>query len=473
MSEGLDRMLILVGAEPAQARQIASLAAREGWETLLLRDASATPPLGTEPRSPPRRAIWIDLGHRRESIAGTLHALRARTGEAAVVVLCASHDQAIDALREGADDFLLKPLVSERIVAALRTIERAGEPGWGPATLTEKDDAEPGSDASIGTTAGFRAVLAVTAKAARETGPVLVAGEPGTGKDHLIRELRAAGLRAQKPLHFINAGLVPASAIESRLFGHEKNAFAGAFDRAIGAIQQCDGGTIVVDEIERLALPLQQRLLEFIRERAVRPIGAAYGARVDVRLIVATNASLGPLAETGRFLPELLETLVPTTITLPPLRERVSDIPALARHFLTQFARVPGIGQVQATDAALALLSRYDWPGNIRQLHSALFRAAVLSGGGELTPGAFPGLESGGVHRPREALATATLPGRVGVPLYTSDGNLRPLDDIEGDVIRLAISHYRGRMTEVARRLGIGRSTLYRKLGELGIDNAA
>jgi DNA-binding NtrC family response regulator len=473
MSDGPDRMLLLVGADAVQARQISSLAAREGWETLLLHDASASPPLGAGPRGASRRAIWFDPGQRRESIAGAVHAVRARTGDAAVVVLCESRDQAIAALRDGADDFLLKPLASERIVAALRAVDPAAEPGLGPSTLIEKDEEGTDLETMVGTAPGFRDALAAAARAASRTGPILVSGETGTGKDRLIRAIHGVSARSKRPLRFVNAGLVPASAIESRLFGHEKNAFAGAFDRNVGAIQQCGGGTVVIDEIERLAPALQHRMLEFIREGAVRPIGATYGQRVDVRLIAAANVNLGALAEAGRFLPELLEALAPITITLPPLRERAGDIPALTRHFLSGFASIPGIGEVEVTDAALALLSRYDWPGNVRQLHSALLRAAVLSGGAELTPAAFPALQSCWLHRPREVLAAAKLPGRVAVPLYTSDGNLRPLEQIEGDVIRLAIGHYRGRMTEVARRLGIGRSTLYRKLGELGIDNAA
>ena len=173
----------------------------------------------------------------------------------------------------------------------------------------------------------------------------------------------------------------------------------------------------------------------------------------------------------GLFLPELLEAIAPVSVILPSLRERLGDIPALARHFLARIGEQPGLRPLGITDGALSLLGAYDWPGNVRQLQAVLFRAAVFCDGDALTASDFPQLSNmlGGPDAP----ALHMVQEGVGVMLYTDDGNLRPLEDIEADVIRLAIGHYRGRMTEVARRLGIGRSTLYRKLGELGMGDAA
>ncbi|MDZ4272615.1 MAG: helix-turn-helix domain-containing protein, partial [Erythrobacter sp.] len=160
-----------------------------------------------------------------------------------------------------------------------------------------------------------------------------------------------------------------------------------------------------------------------------------------------------------------------TRIVLPPLRERVGDIPALTRHFLARIGEQPGLNHLSVSDSALALLAAYDWPGNVRQLQSVLFRAAVYCEDNSLTADSFPQLSE--MLGEQGSVTVASAHEGVGIMLYTSDGNLRPLEDIEADVIRLAIGHYRGRMTEVARRLGIGRSTLYRKLSDLGIDNAA
>jgi DNA-binding NtrC family response regulator len=160
-------------------------------------------------------------------------------------------------------------------------------------------------------------------------------------------------------------------------------------------------------------------------------------------------------------------------VTIPPLRERTGDIPALARHLLARIAQQPGLRPIGITDDALQLLVNYDWPGNVRQLQNALFRAAVLCEANALTRADFPQIAALGAKRLAGTSTTSATPASGGVTLFRPDGNMRALEEIEADVIRLAIGHYRGRMTEVARRLGIGRSTLYRKLGELGIDNAA
>jgi DNA-binding NtrC family response regulator len=254
------------------------------------------------------------------------------------------------------------------------------------------------------------------------------------------------------------------------LFGHEKGAFAGAFERHVGVLQHCDGGTLVLDEVNRLSPEMQERLAEALTTDRVRPIGASYSFKIDVRAIAASNQPLADLVAAGKFRAELLQALSGTRIGLPPLRDRASDIPALARHFLARIGEQPGLRQLGITDGALTLLAAFEWPGNVRQLQAVLFRAAVFCDGDAITAEDLPQLSE--LLRDFEPTGNAKQEG-VGVQLYTDDGNLRPLEEIEADVIRLAIGHYRGRMTEVARRLGIGRSTLYRKLSDLGIENAA
>ena len=206
--------------------------------------------------------------------------------------------------------------------------------------------------------------------------------------------------------------------------------------------------------------------------------GEADDVRFDVRVIAATNKRLIEEVEAGNFREDLYYRLNVVQLTVPPLRERMGDIPALCRHLLARIATQPGLRGLGVTDDALALLMQHGWPGNVRQLQNALFRAAVLCEGDALTPQDFPQIASqiqAGASilslRPR----AASQPHRdgAGITLFEGDGHVRQLAEIEADVIRLAIGHYRGRMTEVARRLGIGRSTLYRKLAELGIDSAA
>jgi DNA-binding NtrC family response regulator len=215
---------------------------------------------------------------------------------------------------------------------------------------------------------------------------------------------------------------------------------------------------------------MQGRLAEALAQGRVRPIGAHHSFKIDVRAIATSNRPLSDLVAAGTVREDLLQALAGSRIGLPPLRERAGDIAALTRHFLARIGEQPGLRQLGITDGALNLLAAFDWPGNVRQLQAVLFRAAVFCDGDALTAEDLPQLS--------ELLGALASDGGsrqdgVGVQLYTDDGNLRPLEDIEADVIRLAIGHYRGRMTEVARRLGIGRSTLYRKLSDLGIENAA
>ncbi len=473
MAEAEQRLLMLIDDEPAQSRLIAALAAREGWRTLVVRDAeTAIATLGTR-QGMQLAAIVLDQWVPGDDACTLIAELKARRPALPILMLTTSASPllAVEAMRAGATDYLIKPVAPDRLMAALlsATIREAPRDELQP--LTEKMSSNPDFEAMIGAAPTFRAALAVSAKAARGHGPVLIEGESGTGKEMLVRAINAASPRAKSPFRLINVGGVPAHSVESVLFGHEKGAFPGAFDRYIGALQHCDGGTLALDEIDRLPMTAQKRLLESLQRSDVRPIGARHSFKIDLRVVAASNLPLRDIVATGHFLPELYQLLSGVQVTLPPLRERAGDIPALARHFLARIGEQPGLRPLGITDGALALLGAFDWPGNVRQLQAVLFRAAVFCDGDALTSDDFPQLSNllgQGAHGTTQAHQEG-----VGVLLYAPDGNLRPLEDIEADVIRLAIGHYRGRMTEVARRLGIGRSTLYRKLSDLGIGDAA
>jgi DNA-binding NtrC family response regulator len=474
MAELEQRLLMLIDDEPAQCRLITALAAREGWRTLVVSDSeTAIATLGTR-QGMQLSAIILDQWVPGDDACSLIAELKSRRPAIPILMLTTSASPllAVEAMRAGATDYLIKPVAPDRLMLALRSATTREAPRQELAPLTEKMPASLDFDAMIGAAPTFRAALAVAAKAARGHGPVLIEGETGTGKEMLVRAMHAASPRAKAPLRIVNIAGTPANSIESVLFGHEKGAFPGAFDRQIGALQHCDGGTLVIDEVDRLPTSVQMRLAESLQRGDVRPIGARYSFKIDVRVIAASNLPLADLVATGNFLPELVAALSATQVRLPPLRERGGDIPALARHFLARIGEQPGLRPLGITDGALSLLGAYDWPGNVRQLQAVLFRAAVFCDGDALTSEDFPQLSS---LLGEGATAPNAIPHQegVGVMLYASDGNLRPLEDIEADVIRLAIGHYRGRMTEVARRLGIGRSTLYRKLSDLGIENAA
>ena len=472
MAEPEQRTLMLIDNDPVQSRLIPALAAREGWRTLVVDDTdSAIAMLGTR-KGMQLSAIILDQQVPGERACELIAELKSRRPALAVLMLTASTSPllAVEAMRAGATDYLVKPVAPERLMQALRNATTREAPQDELTPLTEKMPANLDFDAMVGTAPPFRDALAKAAKAARGHGPVLIEGESGTGKEMLVRAMIAASPRAKAPVRFINVVGVPASSIETILFGHEKGAFAGAFEQQVGALQNLDGGTLVLDEIDRLSLGLQDRLVEALNSGQVRPIGARHSFRVDTRIIAASNLPLADMVAAGHFRAELYDAISRNAITLPPLRHRNGDIAALTRHFLARIGEQPGLRELVITDGALKLLAAFDWPGNVRQLQAVLFRAAVFCDGDALTAQDFPQLS-----RMIGDLADAAGPvtESAGVMVYANDGNLRPLEDIEADIIRLAIGHYRGRMTEVARRLGIGRSTLYRKLSDLGIDNAA
>lgn len=471
MADTDNRLLMLIDDEPAQSRLISAISAREGWRTLVVRDSEAAiATLGTR-QGMQLGAIILDQWVPGDDACALIAELKARRPALPILMLTTSASPllAVEAMRAGATDYLVKPVAPDRLMQALRSATTREAPRDELQPLAEKLPVTLDFDAMIGTAPRFREALAKAAKAARGHGAILIEGESGTGKEMLVRAIHAASPRAKQPLRIVNVGSIPPNSVESVLFGHEKGAFAGAFDRQIGALQHCDGGTLVLDDIDRLPESTQERLADTITSGLVRPIGATHRFKVDIRFIAAANAPVEELVEADLFRPDLAAAISATRISLPPLRDRIGDIAGLARYFLHHIGEQPGLRDLSITDGALSLLSAYDWPGNVRQLQAVLFRAAVFCDGDALTADDFPQLTELLGAQPGNF---APVQESVGVMLYTDDGNLRPLEEIEADIIRLAIGHYRGRMTEVARRLGIGRSTLYRKLGDLGIESS-
>lgn len=474
MTRNGQRLLMLIDDEPAQRRLVAAIAARRGWRAIFANDAEmAIQILGTQDGMQ-LDAILLDQWAPDADPSALIAEIRSRRPALPLLLLTSNGSvaQAVAAMRTGATDFLVKPLAPERLLAALDAAV-AGKTSGELRPLTEKIPALLAFDEIVGSAPDFRAALAIAAKAARARVPVLLEGESGVGKEVVAEAVHAASPRGNKPMVAVNCGAIPTNLVESELFGHEKGAFTGAFERKIGRFQEADGGTLFLDEVGEMPLEAQVKLLRVLQSGEIHPLGARHMREVDVRVIAATNKRLIEEVEAGRFREDLYYRLNVVQVTIPPLRERTGDIPALARHLMARIAQQPGLRQLGITDDALALLGRYDWPGNVRQLQNALFRAAVLCEGPALTQADFPQIAALGGKRQTVATTPQPVATSGGVTLFHADGNLRALEEIEADVIRLAIGHYRGRMTEVARRLGIGRSTLYRKLGELGIDNAA
>src|SRR5438270_2444933 len=478
MREEPTRSLLLLDANADERRLISAVAARAGWSVMGAADEeSALAVLDGPHAREVRAALLAGWDEQRGPIL--IAALRDKRENLPIIVL--SHSDtvsvAVEAMRAGASDFLVRPVAPERLLEALAANADRRRAAGELAPMSEKLAPPLALEQLIGSAPEFRSALAIAAKSARNRLPMLIVGEPGTGKETVARAIHGASLRAKGPLLSLDCKAVAANIIDSELFGHEKGAFPGAFAPKAGKLVLADGGTLVLDEIGALPPETQELLDRVLATGEVRPVGLNGSYSVDVRVIVTSSR---PLPDD--FHPGLAERVGSTTVTLPPLRERSGDIPALARHLVQRLADQAGIRALSIGNDALAVLMRYGWPGNVRQLAGVLFRATLQCEDSSLTAQDFPHIATQSRYTARqtdfaptmsEARSEQVIGGAPSVTLYSGDGHLRPLEEIEADIIRLAIGHYRGRMTEVARRLGIGRSTLYRKLGELGIDTAA
>jgi DNA-binding NtrC family response regulator len=446
--------------------------------------------------------VLLDLVMPGTDGMAVLSAMRSLPKKPPVIVQTAngSIDAAIAAMRAGAVDFVVKPVSPERLEVSIKNALKiealAGEISRMKATA----DGKLGFSDLIASSEAMERVIEVGQRAASSNIPVLIEGESGVGKELIARAIQGEGARKTKPFVTVSCGAIPENLVESILFGHERGAFTGATDKRIGKFVEADGGTLFLDEIGELPLDAQVKLLRALQEGEIDPVGAKQSVKVDIRLISATNQNLIKAVQEGRFREDLYYRLNVFPIWVPPLRERLADVPELIRHFTARFAAEEG-KRIDGIDAeAEAMLQRYSWPGNIRQLENAVFRAVVLADTPTLTVSEFPQIaahvEGYAVTVPPapapqdptphiegpvmlgqspDTPQTIHVPSRngkdsVGIPALSANGDIRSLEDVEADMIRLAFGRYRGRMTEIAKRLGIGRSTLYRKMREIGLE---
>jgi DNA-binding NtrC family response regulator len=326
-------------------------------------------------------------------------------------------------------------------------------------------------------------------RAAQSNIPILIEGESGVGKELIARAIQGSSDRAGKPFVTVNCGAIPENLVESILFGHEKGSFTGATEKHLGKFQEAHGGTLFLDEIGELRLDMQVKLLRALQHGDIDPVGSKRSVKVDVRIISATNRNLAERTRDGQFREDLYYRLNVFPIYVPALRQRREDIAELTRHFVTRFSAEENKAICGLSEEANALIRNFDWPGNVRQLENTIFRAVVLCDGDVLDVCDFPQIAAaaGMEIRPRSVNSVHEIVQMVqtngggheaapsqdlfALAAVNDAGHMRRLDDIEAQVIRMAIDHYDGHMSEVARRLGIGRSTLYRKLKEFGLEH--
>ncbi len=477
--------ILIVDDEPTQRRLLMSAIEQAGHHVETAADGHAALSRLADKNAPPIDCVILDLAMPGLDGLAVLTTLRPLYPTLPVIVLTAHAgvNRIVEAMRAGASDFIVKPASAERIRTAIRSaidnITMTGE----LSTIRAIEQSHPGFDDLVGTSAALRAAIQMAKKAAATSIPVLVEGPSGVGKELFARAIHEESDRAGNPFIAVNCGAIPDNLVESILFGHEKGAFTGAVDRHIGKFQEASGGTLFLDEVGELSQDIQVKLLRALQEGEVDPIGAERPVPIDVRLISATNRDMAARVANGTVREDFYYRLNVFPLRIPPLQERLDDIPALADHFAKAIARTENLPEKSLSDEALALLCSYDWPGNIRQLQNTIFRAVVMSDDTVLRSADFkrigPGSPIASSDRPAHDQAPVDIsdmsssPQKHQVSLVAEDGNIRSLADIEADAILSAIRIYGGKLSEVARRLGIGRSTLYRRIEDLDLEQEA
>ncbi len=494
--------ILIVDDDPVQCRLLEAMLHKLDYEAVVRDNGDAALTLLAGSEGADVDCVILDLVMPNLDGLGVLARLRQAAIKVPVIVQTAHGgiDNVVSAMRAGAIDFVVKPVGAERLHVSLRNAINASALEDELARMKHSRAGTLGFKDIITKSPNMAAVIRMAEKAAASAIPVLIAGESGVGKELIARAIHGSGERRAKPFVAVNCGAMPENLVESILFGHEKGSFTGATERHTGKFVEASGGTLFLDEVGELPAPAQVKLLRAIQEGEVEPVGARKPVKVDVRLMSATNRDLIADVKAGRFREDLFYRLHVFPITVPPLRQRAADIPALARHFLARFAAEEGKRIRIIAPEALRVLCGYRWPGNIRQLENAVFRAVVLAETDSVALTEFPQIAAQLAQLPADAAAAdldyAAEPVETSEPalvpdpfasdaaftaapppaaadalaLLDAEGDVRPLDVLEAELIRYAITHYRGQMSEVARRLGIGRSTLYRKLEALGLN---
>jgi DNA-binding NtrC family response regulator len=490
--------ILIADDDAVQRRVVENMVQKCGYETTVVDSGDAAIALLTAPDAPVIDALVLDLVMPGLDGMGVLAKIR-EAGLSIPVVVQTAHggiDNVVSAMRAGAHDFVVKPVGIERLQVSLRNALDASALKGELQRIRHSREGRLSFADIVTRSEAMAAVMRTAQKAAASTIPVLIEGESGVGKELFARALHGSGERKSKPFIAVNCGAIPDNLVESILFGHEKGAFTGATERHTGKFVEASGGTLFLDEVSELPLAAQVKLLRALQEGAVEAVGGRKPVKVDVRIISATNRKLLDRVKSGHFREDLFYRLHVLPLTIPPLRMRREDIPHLLRHFLVRFCAEENRHITGISGEAMAQLSQLEWPGNIRQLENSVYRAVVMSEGDQLGLSDFP--QAASVSSPPmsdaqgeplivEPAFHSTVPAMVSgneipiVPLpsagilamLTNAGEMRPLEELESEIIRFAISHYRGQMSEVARRLKIGRSTLYRKLDEAAADPSA
>ncbi|MCL6706591.1 sigma-54 dependent transcriptional regulator [Pseudomonas sp. R2.Fl] len=489
--------ILVVNDDPAQRRQIKTAIEAQGHIVEFADQAHAALEV-LRVRHDQIKVVLLDLSLDGLDHRAFLSTLAQMEIDAPVVVKTGQGgvDRAVDAMRSGAFDFIVDPVPPERIAGAIASALKFNGRDGGMRVSRRSRSGHVSFADIVSASASMTRVVDLARRAVGTTIPVILEGESGVGKELVARAIHFSSDRSGKPFVSVNCSAVAADTIETLLFGDDLG------PEESGKVQAADGGTLFLDEISALPIAAQARLVRLVQNGEIDSQGGRRQRKADIRLISSTRKDLIEEVKAGRFREDLYYRLNVYPITIPALRRRRDDIPFLARAFVERFsAEQRLVRPLGISPVALALMTAYDWPGNVRQLENALYRAVILATGPELTEADFPQiaaevpdemlghgeraeplLDSGPVSQPGSHLSArdaARLSAAASNPSVLSEnvivstdnsGNVRKLADVEEELIRFALKYYRGQMSQVARKLGIGRSTLYRKLKDYGID---
>jgi len=448
--------VLIVDDEPDGRAALAELAQGWGYDVLTAADGSEALRRAIEWHP---EVILTDLVMPTMDGLWLLRALRAELPDCPVVLLTGrgSIQVAVQAIREGAYDFIEKPLEVPRLRVVLeRALEKQETMREVQALRRRIADLAPGTD-MVGAGPVMQKVFELVKKVAPSTASVVIGGESGTGKEVVARAIHNLSPRKDRAFVALNCSAIPATLIESELFGYERGAFTGADQRRLGNFELASGGTLFLDEIGELPLELQAKFLRVLEERKIRRLGGRGEVEVDVRVLCATNRDLKEEVRRGRFREDLFFRLSVFTVQLPPLKERREDIPHLVHHFIEKFNAETGKHVQGLTPAATATLQGYAWPGNIRELRNTVERAMILADGETL----------GEEHLPPDMQANSPEAAALRVAMGLT------LDQVEKDYILASLQRNGGNKARTAELLGISEKTLYNKLNRYAAEARA
>lgn len=380
-----------------------------------------------------------------------------------VIMLSGSRDadEIVEAMKLGATDFINKPYEPERLQVTIKNTLKMSALSTEITRLRNEKDGTFKFENLIGFETDLSTSVHEARKAAGSDIQVLITGETGTGKEIFAKAIHGESARAGKSFIAVNCGAIPAQLVESTLFGHEKGSFTGAINKSLGKFREADGGTIFLDEIGDLPLDTQVKLLRVLQQKEVEPVGAGHPVPVNVRIISATHHDLKKAVAEGRFREDLYFRLNVLHLHIPPLRERKKDIPLLAQYFIRKICAQENIGFKSLTKDALDFLQNEKWSGNVRQLENALHRAIILSEGNIISEEHFS-------SDPQNSVTTAQLAisheNKSVITPFRADGSFKTPEEIESELIHIALTHHDGNITQAAKAIGMAKSTFYKKM---------